>query len=61
MEKVAKAFLSADISLYKLSNKPVKNIFNNIGKKLLSKTTCRNTVVQLSADELQQIRNVVHD
>ena len=30
MEKVCKAFLSADITLYKLNNKYIKNLFHDI-------------------------------
>jgi len=61
VEKVTKALLSADIPLYKLNNKHIKNIFCDIGHSLPSETTCRRTVLQSSADELQRIRNAVHD
>ena len=53
-------FLSPGIPLYKLSNKHIKNLSYNIGNSLLSETTCRKIVLQLSVDELQQIRNAVH-
>jgi len=61
VEKVTKAFLSADVPLYKLNNKHIKNFFCDIGHSLSSETTCRRTVLQLSADELQQIGNAVHE
>ena len=61
VEKVTKAFLSADIPLYKLNNTHIKNFFCDIGHRLPSETTCRQTAVQLSKDELKQIRNAVHD
>ena len=61
VEKVAKAFLSADIPLYKLNNTHIKNLFRDIGHRLPSETTCRGTALQLSKDELKQIRNAVHD
>jgi len=61
VEKVTKAFLSADVPLYKLNNKHIKSFFCDIGHSLPSETTCRRTVLQLSADELQQIGNAVHD
>ena len=61
VEKVAKAFLSADIPLYKLDNTHIKNLFRDIGHRLPSETTCRRTALQLSEDELKRIRNVVHD
>jgi len=61
VEKVTKAFFSDDIPLYKLNNKYIKNLFCDIGHSLPSETTCRRTVLQLSAHELQRIRNTVHD
>ena len=60
VEKVTKAFLSADIPLYKLNNTHIKNLFRDIGHRLPSETTCRRTALQLSEDELKQIRNAVH-
>ena len=39
-EKVTKAFLSADIPLYKLYNTHIKILFCDIGHKLPSETTC---------------------
>ena len=61
VEKVTKAFLSADIPLYKLNNTHIKNLFRDIGHRLLSKTTCRRTALQLSENELTRIRNAVDD
>ena len=61
VERVIKAFLSADIPLYKLNNTHIKNLFRDIGHRLLFKTTCRQTALQLSEDELKRIRNAVHD
>ena len=61
VEKVTKAFLSADISLYKLNNTHIKNLFRDIGHRLPSETTCRRTALQLSEAELKRIRNFVHD
>ena len=61
VEKVTKAFLSADISLYKLYNTHIKNLFRDIGHKLPFETTCRQTALQLSEDELKRKRNAVHD
>ena len=57
VEKTTKAFLSANIPLYKLNNTHIKNHFHD----LPSKTACRQTALQLSEDELQRIRNAVHD
>ena len=61
VEKVTKAFLSADIPLYKLNNTHTKNLFCDIGHRLPSETTCRRTSLQLSEDDLKRIRNAVHD
>ena len=58
---VNKAFSSADIPLFKLNNKHIKNLFHNIGHSLPSETICRKTVLQLSADELERIRNDDHE
>ena len=58
---VTKAFLSADIPLYKLENTHIKNLFRDIGHRLPSETTCRRTALQLSEDELKRIRNAVYD
>ena len=61
VEKVTKAFLFADIPLYKLNNTHIKNLFRDIGHSLSSKTTCGRTALQLSEDELKRMRNAVHD
>ena len=61
VEKVSKAFLSADNPLYKLNNTHIKNLFRDIGHRLPSGTTCRRTTLQLNEDELKRIRNAVHD
>ena len=61
VEKVTKAFLSADIPLYKLNNTHIKNLFRDIGHRLPSETTSRQTALQLSEDELKRMRNAVHD
>ena len=49
VEKVTKEFLSADIPLYKLNNMLIKNLFCDIGHRLPSETTCRQTALQLTA------------
>ena len=53
--------MSADIPLYKLNNTHIKNLFRDIGHRLPSETTCRQTALQLSEDELKRIQNAVHD
>ena len=40
VEKVTKAFLSADILLYELNNTHIKNLFRDIGHRLPSETIC---------------------
>ena len=61
VEKVTKASLSADIPLYELDNTHIKILFRGIDLRLPSETTCRQTALQLSEDELKQTRNAVHD
>ena len=61
VKKVTKAFLSANIALYKPNNTHTKNLFRDIGHRLPSETTCRGTALQLSEYELKRIRNAVHD
>ena len=61
VEKATKAFLPANIPLYKLNNTLIKNPFRDIGQRLTSETTCRQTALQLSEDEVKRIRNAVHD
>ena len=48
VEKVTKAFLSADIPLYKLNNTHTKNLFRDIGHRLPAETICRRTALLLS-------------
>ena len=53
VEKVTKAFLFANIPLYNFNNTHIKNLFRNIGHRLPSETTCKQTALQLSEDELK--------
>ena len=53
--------MSADIHLYTLNNMHIKNLFRDIGHRLPSETTCRQTALQLSEDEFKRIRNAVDD
>ena len=61
VKKVTKAFLSADILLYKFNNTHIKDLFRGIGRRLPSETTCRRRALQLREDELKRIPNAVHD
>ena len=61
VEKVTKAFLSADTPLYKLNEPHIKNLFRDIGHRLPSETTCRRIALPLSEDELKRKRSAVHD
>ena len=48
--------------MYKPNNNThIKNLSRDIGHRWPSETTCRRTALQLSEDELKQIRNAVHD
>ena len=60
VEKITMKFLSADIPLYKLNNKHIKNLFHQISHSLPCETSCRNLVLQLSVNELQRTRNAVN-
>ena len=40
VERVTKAFFSADIPLYKLNNTHIKNLFRDIGHRSSPETTC---------------------
>ena len=61
MWKVTKVFMSANIPLYNLHNKHIKNQFYKTGDRLPSETACSKTVLRLSTNELERIRNAVHD
>ena len=61
MKKVTKTFLPANIPLYELSNKHIKNLLYHISHTLSSETTGRKTVLQLSANKFQRIRSSVQD
>ena len=54
-EKITKAFLFADIPLYKFNNTHIKDHFRDIGHTLPYKTTCRRKALQLSEDKLKRI------
>ena len=47
--------------MYKLNNTLIKNLFCDIGHRLPSENISRRTALQLSEDELKQIRNAIHD
>ena len=61
MEKSDRGILSDDIPLCKLNSKHIKNLFHDVGHSFPSETTCGKTVLQLTAHELQRMRNAVHD
>ena len=61
VENITKAVLSADVRLNKLNNTNIKNLFRDIGHRLPFETTCRQTALQLSENELKRMRNAVHD
>ena len=61
VRKTFKAFLSRSIPLCKLNSKHIKILLHGIGHSLPSESKCSKTVLQLRADELQRIRNAVHD
>ncbi|MEL7308540.1 MAG: hypothetical protein AAGK05_12180, partial [Pseudomonadota bacterium] len=53
---VAKAFLSADIPLWKLRNAELRRLFSNIGHPLPSEETCRTRIPKLYEEEILRVR-----
>ena len=59
-KSVTRAFLSADISLKKLQNKELKQIFKDIGKTLSSESTCRRKAAEMGEKEIDRVKNLIH-
>ena len=56
-KKVTRTFLSAYIPLCKINNKHIETVFHDIVHSLPFETSCRKTVLQFSAHELERIGN----
>ena len=57
-DQVVKAFLAADIPLYKLRNSEMIKLFYSIGNPLPSETTCRR-INDLADEELERIKSLL--
>lgn len=55
IQKVTKAFLSADIPLHKLNNPAITDLFQYLGHIPPSETSCRSRVNSLAEEELNSI------
>jgi len=54
--QVARAFVSADIPLWKLRNNQLRDLFAGIGHPLPSEQTCRLTIPNIYNDEIARIK-----
>lgn len=61
VKNVLKAFLSADIPLWKLRNKQLKHLFESIGQPLPSDQTCRLQLENLYAEEMNRIKDFIRN
>ena len=59
--KVATAFLSADIPLYKLNNADLQALFKYVGQKAPSKSACRKRIDNMGKCEVNRICNILSD
>ena len=57
--QVVKAFLVADIPLYKLQNSEMIKLFYSIGNPLPSETTCQRKINDLADEELERIKSLL--
>lgn len=58
-QKLTEAFLSADIPLYKIRNKKLRELFNLIGHPLPSDQTCRNQLPDLVSIKMDRVKNIL--
>ena len=59
--KVAVAFLSADIPLYKLNNSDLQALFKYVGQKAPSESACQKQIDNMGKCEVNQICNILSD
>ena len=59
--KVTAAFLSSDISLYKLSNSDLETPFKYVGQKAPSESACRKRIDNMEKCEVNGICNILSD
>lgn len=60
-DKVVRAFLSADIPLYKLRHQGIQRLFSSIGHPLPSESACRNKVDAMAAGEINRMVDMLHN
>lgn len=60
-KKVAEAFLSADIPLYKLRNANIINLFQSMNHPLPSESTCRSYIDKINAELFDKIAQTVQN
>ena len=58
---VTKAFLSADIPLWKLRHPAIRRLFTTFGNPLPSEETCRSRIPLLYDEEISRIRMLIED
>ena len=58
---VTKAFLSADIPLYKANNRELQALFSFLGKPLPSETILRSQVSTIADLEMLQVQNLISE
>lgn len=56
---VVKAFLSANIPIYKVNNPDMKSLFNYVGRPLPSETKIRSMVESVAEDERLKVKNFI--
>ena len=59
--KVTAAFLSADITLYKLNNADLQALFKCVGQKAPFKSACRKQIDNMGKCEVNRICNILSD
>ena len=60
LTRVVKAFLSADIPIYKSNNPELKSLFTFLGRPLPSESSLRSQVTVIADSEVTRIQNLLH-
>ena len=60
-KEVTKAFLAADIPIYKLNNQSLKSLFTKIGSKLPSESACRRKVSDIANSERERVKEILRN
>ena len=59
--KLVEAFLTADISLFKLQHPQIPQLFIHLGQPVPSESSCREHVDKLAVDEKQRLKERLHN